>query len=62
MVYPNINAETARNGLNQATLAQCLGVNRRTVNNWMTRGSIPMAALIKMSQLFGCSIDYLLKQ
>ena len=58
--YPNIHAEMARKGLNQTALARQLGVNRRTVYNWIVRGRIPTDAVVKLSKFFGCSIDYLL--
>lgn len=60
MKYPNINAEMARKGLTQTTLAKELGVSRRTVFNWLSKGKIPMEAAVKLSEFFGCSIDYLL--
>lgn len=60
MKYPNINAEMARKGLTRSALAEQLGVNRRTVYNWLSEGKIPMDAAIKLSEFFGCSIDYLL--
>lgn len=60
MKYPNIDAERARNGLSKENLAEKLGVSRKTLFNWMDKGEIPLAALIKMADLFECSIDYLL--
>lgn len=60
MKYPNIAAEKARNGFTWETLANELGVCRKTLFNWVNQGKIPKTALIKMSQIFNCSIDYLL--
>ena len=60
MKYPNIDAERARNGMSAETLASNLGVTRKTLYNWCTCGNIPKSALLKMSELFNCSIDYLL--
>ena len=60
MKYPNIDAERARAGMSVETLAQKLGVTRKTLYNWISKGSIPRTALEQMSELFGCSIDYLL--
>ena len=60
MKYPNIDAERARKGINQDSLAEKLGVSRKTLYNWMDNGKIPASALIEMAELFGCSIDYLL--
>lgn len=60
MSYPNINAERSRHGMSLDEFAQALGVSRKTIYNWMERGNIPQSQLEKMSELFGCSIDYLL--
>lgn len=60
MRYPNINAERVRLGLSYEDLASQLGVNRKTVYNWIRVGNIPQSALIKMSDLFNSPIDYLL--
>lgn len=40
--------------------AQQLGVTRKTVYNWMAHGNIPQSKLEAMSEMFHCSIDYLL--
>ncbi len=60
MQYPNINAERARLGLSLEQLASELGVTRKTVYNWITKGDIPQSKLILMAEIFDCSIDYLL--
>ena len=60
MKYPNIDAERARKGISQDGLAEELGVTRKTLYNWIEKGSIPASALIRMANLFECSIDYLL--
>lgn len=62
MPYPNINAERSRAGMTVEDLARHLGVTRKTVYNWMAHGSIPQSKLVKMSELFNCSIDYLLER
>lgn len=58
--YPNINAERARMGLTLDQFADILGVTRKTVYNWIIRGNIPQSKLEQMSEMFHCSIDYLL--
>lgn len=60
MMYPNIEAERARHGLNAEDLAKKLGVSRKTLYNWTNSGNIPSSALIRMADIFQCSIDYLL--
>ena len=61
-MYPNIEAERARLGMSRQELAGRLGVTRKTLHNWMTVGSIPAPALIRMCELFSCTADYLLSQ
>ena len=62
MQYPNINAERARDGMTLAQLAAALGVTRKTIYNWISKGDIPQGKLVQMAVLFDCSIDYLLGQ
>ena len=59
-LYPNINAERIRLGLTLSQFAEVLGVTRKTVYNWTTKGYIPQSKLEQMSEMFHCSIDYLL--
>ena len=33
-MFPNINAEMARNNLNNQSLADKLGVSKQTISNW----------------------------
>jgi len=60
MKYPNIDAERARKGISNDRLAEDLGVTRKTLYNWLNKGNIPLSSLIKMADMFDCSIDYLL--
>ena len=60
MRYPNIAAERARAGLSQAELATQLGVTRKTIYNWETRGNIPASAVLQLADYFGVTADYLL--
>ena len=59
-MYPNIEAERARNNLTVEGLTALLGVSRKTYYNWCKKGRIPEVKLKKMSEIFGCSVDYLL--
>lgn len=61
MFYPNIAAERAKRRMSVDALAENLGVTRKTIYNWESAGKIPQAALEKMADLFGCTIDYLLE-
>lgn len=59
--YPNIDAERVRSGMTLEQFAESLGVTRKTLYNWYTKGRIPQSKLEQMSDLFGgCSINYLL--
>ena len=59
-MYPNINAERARQGLTVDELTKKLGVSRKTYYNWISKGRIPQSKLNDMSKLFNVSVDYLL--
>lgn len=51
-----------RNGWSQEELAEQLDVSRQSVSKWESGASIPdIEKIIKMSQLFSVSTDYLLK-
>ena len=51
-----------RNGWSQEELAQQLGVSRQSVSKWESMTSIPdIQKIMSMSELFGVSTDYLLK-
>lgn len=57
----NIASERVRLGWSQEDLANKLDVSRDTVKKWESGESpIKSSMLVAMSDLFGCSIDYLL--
>lgn len=50
-------------GLKQEELAQTIGVSRQTVSNWENNRSYPdIASVMKLSDLYGISLDELLKE
>jgi Predicted transcriptional regulators len=50
------------NNLTQEQFAELLNVSRQAVSKWEACGSFPdTEKLIRMSKLFSCSVDYLLK-
>lgn len=56
----NIRSERARMGLTQKNLADRLEVDERTISNWETEATpVPSTKAIEMSNIFGCSTDYL---
>lgn len=62
-MYPNIEAERVRKGMSQDELIRELGYKeRKTYYNWLSSGNIPESVLVKMADIFDCSIDYLLRR
>lgn len=59
-ILSNIEAEQVRNGYTQDAISQKLGVTRKTYRKWIDTGTIPIEKLIALSNLFDCSVDYLL--
>ena len=54
--------ERKKNGWSQEELANKLGVSRQAVSKWESLGSIPdLQRILLMSELFGVTTDYLLK-
>lgn len=59
--YPNIEAERVRAGFSQEQFIEMLGYKeRKSYYNWLANGNIPLSALVKMADIFHCSVDYLL--
>lgn len=56
----NIEAERARNELTIEQLCKKLGITSKTYYHYRMGQAIPSNVLIKLSDIFGCSIDYLL--
>ncbi len=49
-------------GLTQGALAEEAGVTRQAVSKWESDAALPDAdKLVRLSELFGCTVDYLLK-
>lgn len=54
--------ERKKNGWSQEELANKLGVSRQAVSKWESSGLIPdLQRILQMSELFGVTTDYLLK-
>lgn len=61
MTLPNIEAERIRHRMSREDFASMLGVSRRTVQNWQNGSTdMPLSKLVRLSEIWGCSIDYLL--
>lgn len=58
-----ITDERKKKGWSQEELAEKLGLSRQAVSKWESAGSIPdIQRIIQLSELFGVSTDYLLKE
>ena len=63
MMFNSIEAERARNGMSKEELATQIGISVKTYYNWLNGvNPIPSTALIKMTDIFGVTIDYLLNR
>ena len=48
--------------ITQEQTAQALGISRQTISNWENERSYPdIVSVLKMSDLYSVSLDYLLK-
>ena len=57
-----LNALRRRAGLSQEQLADRLGVTRQSVSKWESGQAAPeLGKLVALSELFGVSVDYLVK-
>lgn len=59
-MYNNINVELTKHNMSVGKFIQKIGISRSTYYAWQRTGNIPATKLIKMAELFGCSVDYLL--
>ncbi len=60
-LYEKIKNLRVNSGMNQVQLAKRLGVTKSAVNSWETGTNSPsLLYIIKLSQIFGVSTDYLL--
>ena len=59
----NLRGERCRLDLTQEDLAEQIGVSPVTIRQWESGVTKPSASnLLAMSDLFGCSVDYLLQR
>ena len=60
-LYEKIKTQRIQVGLSQSELAKKLGVTKSAVNSWESGTNSPSVTyIIKMSQIFSVSTDYLL--
>lgn len=58
--FDNIRAEIARKGWTIEQFCRKIGISKGTFYSWEEKGDFPLSYVIKMSSLFGKSIDYLI--
>ena len=57
-----IKKARSKAGLTQEKVAEALGISRQTISNWENEKSYPdIISVLKMSDLYDVSLDYLLK-
>lgn len=58
---PNrVKAERSLKGLTQEQLGDLVGADKSTIGRWENGGAIPQEKIVKLRNLFGCSVDWLL--
>lgn len=58
----NLRVLREKNGMTQEQLAEKMEVSRQTVSKWESQSSLPeMEKLVTLTELFGCTMDGLLK-
>lgn len=61
-IFDKLKAARAAASLTQEAVAEALGVSRQTVSNWETGRTYPdILSVVRMSDLYGVSLDLLLK-
>ena len=62
-LFEKLKAARAQAGLTQEQAAEALLVSRQTISNWETGKTYPdIVSIVKMSDLYGVSLDALLKE
>ena len=56
----NIEAERGRYGYTREALSKELGISSKTYKGYIDGTPIPSTVLVRLSDLFECSVDYLL--
>lgn len=60
-MHNNIRSERVRKRMTQAQFASEVGVAESTVRDWESGRSDPnMSSIVLMTQIFGCSADYVI--
>lgn len=58
----NLRALREKDGITQEQLAERMEVSRQTISKWESGASMPeMEKLVQLTEMFGCTMDGLLK-
>lgn len=60
ILLKNIEAERGRLGMTKIEMCEALGVTTKTYNLWLKTGNAPARKLLKLKEMTGKSVDYLL--
>lgn len=61
VVYPNIEAERGRLGMDKTEFSKMIGVTRMTYANWQSgKSKIPVDVIVDLSKRLHVSTNYLL--
>lgn len=59
----NIEGERARHMMTKAEVSAELGISQKTYMNYVRgKHSVPSNILLRMAEIFGCTVDYLLQE
>lgn len=58
-MFPNLNAEQARNGFTNQYVADYLEISRPTFERKKSKGKFSIEQATKLCKLYGCAYDYL---
>lgn len=56
----NIEAERGRSLKSKEAISKELGITVKTYNGYVNGTPVPHTILVKMANMFGCTVDYLL--
>jgi hypothetical protein len=61
-IFPNLDAEQARRGVNNRDIAQMLGCSRQTYEYYKTTGLFKLPHINSLLDFFACDYNYLFSE